>query len=137
MLRGIKKDVDEAIKWLETRVAYLPFETADGKKGAQPIQIALRYSVFGTWELVFPEEMKDIILTTLGFHINTYPNTAKMKYMLKLIRLAMGVKEYKPQDVSKVLPLPNDLFNNIHIIPIGIKEDDVFTEENGTKHEAL
>lgn len=122
-LRGDKDQVDAWVRWMMTRTMFLPFEK-DGEKKAQPILLQIRYSIAGSYELVFPKEAKDIILTTLGFHKPPHPNTVKMRYFLKLLRLAMGLKKPKDFDTSEVLIMPENT-KWCSVIPIGIHEDEV------------
>ena len=138
-LRGIKQDVDLYIKFLETRTMMLPFMEKNGKKMVQPIQGQLRYSIFGTWEYIFPENEKDAVLTTLGFHKPLHPNSKKFKAAMNFLRMAMGLKKPPEFKTDKLMVMPQGLY--VSVIPIGVKYDKIETFNKGTDqevtHEAL
>jgi len=135
MIRGIKQDVETWFKYLETSWFWLPFKDENGVEKKQQIQGQLRYSLFGTWEFIFPKEYQDAVLTTFGFHNNLRGNK-KYQFQMNLIRLALGLKK-APKDfnTNQKLTLPNELW--VEVVPIGIKHDAEQTFENGWTHEAL
>lgn len=129
-LYGDKDQCDTWLKWMSTRIMMLPHTNEKGKKFEQPIALQLRYSIFGMYELVFPEQHKDVILTTLGFHKPVHPNTAKMRWFLRAARLAIGYKKPGKFDSSRALVLPDSTIW-CSVIPIGVREDDVRFFEEG------
>jgi len=152
MLNGKKELVDKFLKWLETRIFYLPFENpnlsptftgTDGKpllKGFQPIDAGLRYGLFGTWEYVFPKENLNEVLTTLNFHkkvkAENNKGELKMKARLKTIQLALGLEKIPKFNKDKEILLPQDLKEHIRIIPLGVRYDTI-GEVEGVFYERL
>lgn len=113
--RGIKHSVDRFINELSAK--YLPFKM-QGKDAmlqtsVRPIQL---------WEVVFPKEHKDIMLTTL-FPDGEICQHKRHKKFLALIRRALG-KDVKPigeWDKTKgAMPLYRA---HTEFAAIGIKED--------------
>ena len=139
MIRGNIPDVDTFLMYLRTRMVMLPFKTKEGKDMTQPINLRLNYSVFGTYEAVFPENEKDVVLTTLRFHEPLHPNTVKMRWMVKMIRLAIGLKKVPEFSTKMILPMPNEAGQNVHIIPLGVKYDKMsyWFHDTGEVHEAI
>lgn len=135
--RGIKKDVDELVKFLETRTLYMPYTDKDGKKMKMPVQAALR--PIQLWEYVFPAEEKDKVFTTLNADYNPVPNNLKMRTGVAALRKLLGAKKVKKGSFKKdqQLFIPNNLWYSL--IPIGYKEDELnFKDPNtGATHEAL
>ena len=79
-IMGIREEVDLFLKWASTRQVLYPFENPDLvpngpkdangnllKKGHLPLDVGIRYGLFGTYEATFPEEAKDQVLTMLRF----------------------------------------------------------------------
>lgn len=135
LTRGIKKDVDEFVKFMETRGLRLPYTRSDGKTditvingNLQPIQL---------WSYVFPEYEKDAVLHGLDFKNNQWNNTAQLKALTKMLRLGMGLKKCPEYKEDKKIYLPQPSMKNIAIIPIGVRYDGVHVEKDGTTHEAL
>lgn len=123
MTRGIKRDVDEVVKFLETRSLLLPRLTRDGKKDFMPIQSMIQ--PIQLWSFVFPENHKDEVLTSLKFdqeNIDRWSNK-KMKLLTNGLRLALGAQKIPPFKNKRSLYLPQEALENISIIPIGIKQD--------------
>lgn len=124
-IRGIKHDFDRFISDLSGK--YLPYkfynpETKQLQEGH--VQVSVR--PIQLFEIVFPEESKDIILTTIfpnhtkGGH---YGNAAteRYKWILNKIRKLIGIEEM-PEDFDKSQTIP--LWNkNIEVVGIGIKKD--------------
>ena len=141
MTRGIKKDVDEVTKFLETRTLSLPFTDKEGNQGTgfvqgnlQPVQL---------WSYVFPENHKDEVLTALKFdkeniaRWTTGKKSTRMRLMVEGLRLAMGGEKIPDFTENKSLAMPMDALKNVSIIPIGVKYDDTLEQVNGLTHESL
>lgn len=113
--RGIKHAVDRWIKELSSQ--YLPFKW-NGQN--QAIQIAVR--PIQLWEVVFPEEHRDLMLNSiLGGEVLTQ-HDRHQKY-LSIIRMILGVeklpKDWKYNPMMK-LPICRE---HIEAAFIGIKTD--------------
>jgi len=115
MTRGIKQDVDRFITELSSK--YLPYKL----KGKQQwVQVAVR--PIQLWEVVFPQEHRDIMLATL-FEDGKGGLTQHKKHQkyVNLMRMGLGVKKIPTvYDTKNWLPLYRD---NIEKIGIGMKED--------------
>lgn len=121
--RGIKKDVDEFIKLLQGVFLPYKFETKKGKIENGTVQIQVR--PIQLWEIVFPEEHKDLILTTVLGGQNSMKgitNQKKHRKFVSLIRKALGVEKIPDYDMSKVLPCAW-ANQNTEVVGVGIKED--------------
>ena len=124
--RGNKRAVDEFIDDLRhQRFTYIHNFTKDGKKEKGLLQV--RVSPIQLWDISFPEEHLDKMLTTLfgngkgdgeGKPINT---NAKMNIALAGMRRIMGLKKI-PNTWNTDLALP-PIPKNIEMIAIGTKED--------------
>lgn len=90
------------------------------------IQGQLRVLPGGIYEYCFPKEDKDMVLTTLNFNELHSHYIGELK--LKLIRKIFGYKKASKFNSNKKYLWIKD---NVSIIPIGIKEDNNFTEPNG------
>ena len=145
MVSGVRRHVDEFFDWLDYYWYKYPFKNpnlvpvvkdASGnimKEGSILTTGRVRYGVYGTYELCFPEEYKDMILTTLrADQDNITPNgtfKGKVKGFLgkmeiEAFRKLIGcepIPEFKP-DASMVLP--PEVMQSIRIIPIGVRYDE-------------
>src|SRR3990167_5687348 len=96
MVSGVRKFVDEFFDWLDCRLYAMPFKNptllphgpkdAGGNllaQGVIPVTARVRYGVYGTYELCFPEEHKDIVLTTLRFHERDFFPSNQIKGKIK------------------------------------------------------
>jgi len=138
MTRGCKRDVEEMVKYLETRAFDLPYTDSKGKKGSQlmsgllqPIQL---------WSYVFPEDSKDAVLTSLRFdkeNIKRWSASAKMKALTTALRIGMGGSKIPKFDTSKCMVMPIGSMKNISIIPIGVKADSTRLFPDGTTRESI
>ena len=135
LTRGIKQDVDLFVKFLETRTLRMPFKDKDGKDGVIPIQGALR--PIQLWEYVFPENEKDVVLSTLRFDEPIVPDTLKMKAGVKSLRMALGAKKIPDFKKTSKMFMPDNLW--VSIVPIGVKYDKLnhTFKANGLTHEFL
>ena len=125
MTRGIGFEVDEFIKQLSCQ--YLPYETnINGKKEAAALQV--RLSPIQLWDVSFPEQHRDVMLTTL-FGTNT--KVAGKAINERHNKYAWGLRK-----VLGVDPLPADYKTNqvmpirrLHMETIGIgMKDDIFVD---------
>lgn len=122
------------------------------KKETIIVQGALRPSVMGAWEYIFPEECLPDVLAMFGVQREEYTHADRFKdaAKLKILRKALGVKaipkeayEEAKKCISSIL-LENSWraltpinVPGIAIHPIGIKEDDRRDMEWGFNQEAL
>jgi hypothetical protein len=161
-LVGIKRCVDEVIQWLETRNFMLPFENPDlnpaGPKNAQGdllrkgtmlIGSQLRPGLFGTWEYVFPEPEKDVVLKTLRFNepVQEFKpdalggpslwSNAKIKVKIAAMRKLLGLEKIPDFDKSREFFMPKEAMVAVRFIPIGVRYDVTHKFSNGLIHEAL
>ena len=143
MVIGIKRYVDWFLDWVTTRSVLLPFENPEmdergprdkeGKllrSGLQPIATEVRYGMFGTYEVTFPKEYMDVVLTMLRFNekVESFTNpswlqTAKIKTRIEILRKALGCKKIPEYKEDGRLYMPQQVYEFIRIIPIGIRED--------------
>ena len=119
--------------------------TKEGEKDRQVMaQIGLRLLPFGFYDVSFPREYKDIMLTGLDFHKKLNERYRVPEIILKQIRKALHVKEAGEFDTSQAIPFLKGMDLNhqdVAIIPIGTREDlDVVEnkgEFKGWTHEAI
>ena len=121
--RGIKHEVDRFIKELEC--LYLPFNHQGQSKWLQtsvrPVQL---------WEVVFPKEQLDTMLTTVfGKHEEFKPTQHKKheKY-LTILRKILGAKKLPKEWAYRPVPLYRQ---NIECAAIGMKEDYMSADGEG------
>ena len=137
MTRGIKTDVDRFINDLQGK--YLPFtinSEADAKalnikggKGTYQVQVAVR--PIQLWEIVYPEEHNDLMLTTIfGNKQGAKGVTHQKKHrpFVAMIRKWLGVKKLPDYDDKAALPIYKA---NTEFVGIGVKED--YKLEDGTQ----
>ena len=138
---GMKKYVDEVVKWLETRMLPMEFEEKKtGKKFMRLIECQLRPGMMGTWEFIFPETSKDLVFTGLkcgnpvkpGMKLGAGWKIAALRKSLKLKKIPEFNKE------SDVMAIPNTILDFVQIIPIGVRYDPVReVHDSGYIHEAI
>ena len=133
--RGDRRVVNQFLDELQAK--YLEFEYEDwdkkegkfisGTKVKYQIPISVRYLPLGAWEIVYPREKRDLVLTTvLG-----KPSPGDDKYWSWLnkylfpIRVAMRLEKLKPYDSSHFFPI---FKQGIHIIPVGEKDDHILEQ---------
>jgi len=135
---GVKHDLDEFEKWLETRAFSLPHTNTDGTKGATNIAGALRPRRFYTF--VFPREHLDLVLNSLqpeNCEVSRVDNkgTKILKAPLTLLRKLFRLKKIPIPDEKKgIFPIYK---NNVRLVGLGIRDDVDMTFPNGKTHEAL
>lgn len=139
MTRGIKRDVDEMVKFLETRALRMPFyDPMTEKKGLAVHQGNLQPIQF--WSYVFPQYEQDHVLTSLKFTKENIERwqSPKMRMLVNGLRLAMGAKKIPEFTKTQGLYMPLYAMENISIIPIGVRYDDFDKDPlNGTYHEKI
>lgn len=94
-------------------------------------QVTVRLAPFGIYEIIFPEEQKDIILATLLYFNGGKPwkqNGFLSKY-LWILRWFLGLEKIPEFDVSKRVEIYKE---EIEIIAIGLKKDK--RDELGNEH---
>ncbi len=153
---GVRVAVDEFLRWAETRTCFMSFENpkmntemkdTNGNilsKGKLPVNLGVRYGLFGTYEAIFPEEDMDKVLTLLRFHHQvkgfTDPGlmmTAKIKVRIATLRKALNLDKIPDFNINDGLFLPENIGKHIRVIPIGVRRDRVQQMDNGLIHEAL
>ena len=124
-LRGAKDNVDYIVNWLNTRTFKRIRTDEEGNISYEYLNGVMRYSIAGTWEYIFPEESKDVVLATLRFDQPLHPNTLKMKWFVNLIRLAMGIEKIPEFDKKTGFLMPENYYKYVSVIPLGVKYDEV------------
>lgn len=132
---GMKKYVDEAVKWLETRILPMNFkEVKTGKTFQQGVECQLRPGLLGTWEFIFPENWKDQVLTALKFNMGNKPG---MKLGIPIrqaaMRKALKLEPIPEFSTNERMLLPNNVFDFIYILPIGVRYDPIRPVHDGKK----
>lgn len=138
LTRGIKRDVEEVVKFLETQPFYMPYKTKDGKQMLQPIQGNLQ--PIQLWSYVFPEESKDRVFNGLLSKAWTFPKDRKMRAFIAGLRNVLKAEKIPDWDKTKKgLFLPDTALKNVVVVPIGVKYDvkEWFDPESETYHERL
>jgi len=116
LTRGMKNHVDQFITELQGK--YLPFKF-EGKDSV--VQLSVR--PIQLWEVVFPKEHKDLILTTcLGGKEGMKGITNKRRHrpFVAMIRKALGIQKLPDYDDTQTLPITRQ---HMELVGIGIKED--------------
>lgn len=133
---GMKRYVDEIIKYLETRMLLWDFERVKPKKGEdkhfqQLMECQLRTGIGGTWEFIFPETSKDIVLTGLKFappdkSVKKSSIVYKERLKIAALRKALKLEKIPEIDTTKgKMALNEDSLRFVRIIPIGVRYDEV------------
>lgn len=136
---GIKEKVDYFIKEIEHADFWLPVTFPDGKIRKQHIKGHVRVLPFGVLDIVFPKEYKDLVLTTLDFHLpNRYAHAGVVfRATITALRKAMNCKKPEPFNSKEKLSW---LRENVEFICLGVRDDvNVTYDLKGEKiiHEAL
>ena len=139
-ITGKKTDVDETIKWLETRTFMMPFTDKKGKKFVQPISAVVRPIQF--YDYIFPREYLHQVLNSLNMNkgntnqIPTHNAKGKFKTHLAMLRKILKLKKIPEPDKSKgTFHFPMNLATRI--VGIGIRDDKDLTFDDGKTHEGL
>jgi len=145
---GIKNMVDFVVEDLNHK--YLPLKlTKEGEKDIYVLtQVQVRILPFGIYELVFPKEFKDEILSAMRADSKGeyYDRLNKSLLRIKPLDVLRKVLHLDPIPEFKKTQHPNipipEYMKFVSIIPIGIREDREITEPEGSqfagfKHEAI
>ena len=136
MIRGINTQCE---LWkIMAQAQFLKWTRKDletGKDFDVLFQMALRPSVLGTWELVFPDNCLATVLSMLGFHEKKRGEHKNMK--MKVLRKMCGVKKIPEKywveagEIGNSITIADSLrglssleINGVIIYPIGIKKDE-------------
>lgn len=113
--RGILHDSERFIKELSSK--YVPMI------GMNNMQIAVR--PIQLWEVVFPEEDYDIVMSTLfhGVKDGLPPELDKFRWLVNLMRKKLGLEEPRDYKIDQQLAL-YDL--NVQRTCIGIKKENYY-----------
>jgi hypothetical protein len=159
MVSGVRRFVDEFFDWLDCRFYGMPFKNPNYlpegkdikgdivKEGERIITARVRYGVYGTYELCFPEEHKDVVLTTLRFHQKDVARSDEFKGQVKnflanmeigTFRKLIGCKPIPEFKTDRAFGLPEDVMHNIRIIPVGVRYDEKdWLAPSGLIHERI
>jgi len=130
-LRGDYRAVNQFITELSCKYLEFEYNSPDGKGGFIAgtkekyfVPIGVRYLPLGAWEIVFPRQKKDLVLTTiLGKKGSLESPTGKWNWMDKYrwtLRKMMKIDVVPDYDDSFFFPI---FKIGIQVIPIGYKED--------------
>lgn len=119
--RGNKESVELFIKELGSQYVSLPFTNKKTRKivnVAQPIHVR----PFQLWEIIFPKEQRDAVLTTLFPEKTTIPDHPKFQRLYKWILRFLPLKKIpKDWDTKSKLYVNR---NDVEIVGLGIKDDE-------------
>ena len=137
---GWDKDLVYMEKWVGQMILPMEVINKEGKKEIIGCPCYLR--PFRMYDLIFPREQKDVILNTLPIRTEISLVDGKggkaFKTQIAWLRRLMGLKKIPKADKSKeMVALPEELFKNLRLVGLGIKEDIDFVNESGVKQEAL
>lgn len=111
--RGIKHEVDQFIKELSCQ--YLPYDNKEGKAILQT-----RLSPIQLWDVSFPKEHRDAMLTTLFKDGQGKPINKKHSKWAAILRKILGVKKIPAYRTDKKLA---PVHKHMEVVGIGIKDD--------------
>jgi len=112
-------EADQFITELQGK--YLPFmyrDEGDDKLVLHNVQVAVR--PIQLWEVAFPEEHKDLVLTTILGKDKGIGQHRKHDKIRWAIRKALGVQDIPDYKTDKIMPLRRA---GVETIGIGVKED--------------
>ena len=138
---GIKKDLDEFEKWMETRVLPLEVKDKEGNKiPNQFVQSILRPR--RAYSLVIPRESLDAVLNTLNLnpHIALHDGkgTKVFSKLITPIRKLLRLNKIPKADETKGrIAIPEEVTKNIRLLGLGIRDDIDIQEADGRIHEGL
>jgi len=118
--RGNKESVDLFIKEMSSKYMNLPFRN---KKTGKIVNVAQAVHVrpFQMWEIIFPKEVRDIMLTTLFPDGKVQPNDPKFRRVYNWILKFLPFKKIpKKWDNSKHFYVVR---NDVEIVGLGMKDD--------------
>ena len=131
---GKRSEVELLLRDMEAQKHFLPMRKGKKKMGRW-IQGQVRLLPFGVYEYVFPKEDMNVVLNTLIVEKDRYElGDFKIAMFRKMLKLK-PIPEYKND--NKYLWIKD----NVNIIPLGVKEDEDYTdpsgESKGWTHEAI
>ena len=130
--RGIKAKVDDFITQLQGK--YLPMMWR--KKPEDPLSVyhvQLGVRPIQLWEIVFPEEQKDLVLSTCLAQRQPSEGMTQHKKHNKFIwalRKMLGCEPIPDYDNSKVMPIGGE---GVELVGIGLKKD-YWIDKEGKHH---
>lgn len=125
LIRGVKHLSDYFISQLQGK--NLPYKVKKGAAGfkAGDYHIPVGVRPIQLYEITFPKEHKDLMLTTIfGKKLNS-EQYKKNKIGVSFLRKMLGVKPIPEYDDKLKLPITKD---HIEIFGVGIKEDENFKD---------
>ena len=126
MTRGIKHEVDQFITELQGK--YLPFKYR--QKEGEPLQdwnVQLAVRPIQLWEIVFPEDQQDLVLTTcLGDGAKGKTQHKKHEKYVWALRKMLGINPLPDYKADKKMPVR---CSGIEIVGIGVKPDYWITKD--------
>lgn len=127
MTRGIKHMTEKFISELAAKYLEATL-TADGTNKPEKYSAQVQVRPIQLWEIVFPKEHRDVMLTTL-FPGGQLMQHKKHKKWVWGLRKVLGVKAIpKTWDMSRKLTVDRQ---GLETVGIGIKDD--YTREDGTE----
>ena|SRR3990167_6790946 len=122
LTRGVKHEIDKFITELQGK--YVPYRYPDKDKNLVDKVLQLGVRPIQLWELTFPEDQKDIILTTVLSHEQAgqkeQTQHKKHKIWIKMFRKVLGIKPLPKYKTDKRLPNSRE---HMETVGIGIKPD--------------
>ena len=126
-LRGDYRTVNQFIEELSAKYLSFTYQKADalGKfipntKENYHIRISVRYVPLGAFEIVFPKEHTDLVLTTVLGKKGSLDDWKWLDKWMWPMRKAMHLDKIPDYVDDKKMPVFNE---GVHVIPIGFKED--------------
>ncbi len=113
--RGIKKEVDDFIRQLQGK-----WLTYKHKKDDPNNYVQLAVRPIQMWEIVFPREHKDLVLTSVIGKNRAPTQHKRHNKWIWAIRKALGVDKIEPYDDRFKMTITKDF---VEVVPIGIKDD--------------
>ena len=120
--RGNKESVELFIKELSSKYMPLPFRN---KKTGKIVNVAQPIHVrpFQLWEIIFPKEQRDAVLTTLFPEKEVMPDNPKFQRLYKWILRFLPLKKIpKEWDTKKKIYVNR---NDVEIVGLGMIEDEI------------
>lgn len=134
LTRGVKREVDQFISTLNAQ--YFPWKRTNLKTGKEEealVQAAVR--PLQLWEVIIPEEHKDLLLTSLEIDEKGKVHPLQAKGMTLALRKAMGLKPIRYTKTPQKRIIPREA---VALYPIGLKKDKRHKwEEVGYEQEML
>jgi hypothetical protein len=128
MTRGIKNQVDQFITELQGK--YFPFQWRNPEtKELMMTNLQVSVRPIQLWEIVYPEEFNDIMLTTILADGKGETQHKRHNKFIFALRKILGVQPIPEYQKNQALPI-----NKAHVemIGIGVKKD-YWTDKDG-KH---